>query len=333
MFGINRVVKMLKQAVFIILSSVLLTAAWSAHSFATSPALLDPAPRSVSAPVTMISTVADCPLLPGCPSGPSVPLPPMPAVEPQAAEPLVRQAEADQLIEGEGQYRGFVHVQAGTFEMGSPEGTGRVDERPLHKVFLKDYSIAQREVTVREYCRFLSQRGLIGRDKMPRVLLSSPHCPVVQEGGTFRPKEGMADRPMVCVSWYGAADYAKWAGGRLPTSAEWEKAALLSTSNPPGDYLTVLPREGDVPVAIAEPGACGMTGIIGNVWEWCSDWYAADYYAKSPVANPMGPPIGEEKVIRGGSWASPESSKRINNVHRAPPHGWFRTVGFRIVKD
>jgi len=257
----------------------------------------------------------------------------MPTVEPQAGEPQARQPEAGQLVEGEGPYRGFVYVSAGAFEMGSPDGTGRVDERPLHKVFLKDFSISQREVTVREYCRFLSQRGLVGRDKMPRVLLSSPHCPVAQAGGAFRPKEGMADKPMVCVSWHGAADYAKWAGGRLPTSAEWEKAALLSTPNLPGDYLTILPRESDVPVAIAEPGTYGVTGIIGNVWEWCSDWYGADYYAKSPVTNPMGPPIGEEKVIRGGSWASPESSKRISNINRAPPHGWFRTVGFRIVKD
>ena len=324
---------MLHYAAFISLLSLILASALSTPSGAAPATDPEAVRRTNRTRVTISSSAPDCPLLPGCPSGPSIPLPPMPTVGAQPGEPAARQAEVGQLVEGEGEYRGFVYVAAGAFEMGSPEGAGRVDERPLHKVFLKDYSIAQREVTTREYCRFLNQSGIIGRDKMPRVLLSSPHCPIVAVGSTFRPKDGMADRPMVCVSWYGAADYAKWAGGRLPSSAEWEKAALLSTSNAPGDYLTVLPREGDVPVAIAEPGAGGITGMIGNVWEWCSDWYAADYYSKSPVTNPVGPPLGEEKVIRGGSWASPESSKRISNVNRAAPYGWFRTVGFRIAKD
>lgn len=324
---------MLKCAVFISLLSILLAPCWRPPLAAAQVAGSGDAMRSGRTPVPTAASATDCPVLPACPGGLGIPLPPMPTVEQRPGEPPARQADTLDLIAGEGQYLGFVYVPAGAFEMGSSDGTGRVDERPLHKVFLKDYSIAQREVTAREYCRFLNQRGGVGRDKMQRVLLSSPYCPVVKTGNTFRPKEGMADRPMVCVSWYGAADYAKWAGGRLPTSAEWEKAALLSTANAPGDYLTVLPREGDVPVAIAEPGSCGVTGIIGNVWEWCSDWYSPDYYSKSPVANPVGPPLGEEKVMRGGSWASPEASKRISNISRAHPNGWYRTVGFRIVKD
>ncbi|MEJ2717282.1 MAG: SUMF1/EgtB/PvdO family nonheme iron enzyme [Deltaproteobacteria bacterium] len=227
----------------------------------------------------------------------------------------------------------MVLVPAGPFEMGKPSTKGRVDEQPIHKVYLKDFYIGRHEVTVKDYCRFLNTKGPIGKNKRPRVKLSSPFCPVSRKGDVFLPKKGTANRPMICVSWYGAADYARWAGGRLPTAAEWEKAALLSTVYPPRDYLTILTRKSSVPVSIAVPGIRGITGLIGNVWEWCSDWYQRDYYAQSPRSNPVGPSLGDEKEIRGGSWASPEASRRRRNRHRAPPQGYYRTVGLRIVKD
>jgi formylglycine-generating enzyme required for sulfatase activity len=227
----------------------------------------------------------------------------------------------------------MVFIPAGPFLMGSPEGTGRPDEHPRHKVQLKEFYISRTEVTAREYCRFLNAEGLMGRDGVPRVNLSDPTCPIVAYGRKFRPKKGMAFRPITCVSWYGAKDYAQWLGGRLPTAAEWEKAALLTTPNPPGDFLTILPRTSTVPVSLAVPGLKGVSGMIGNVWEWCSDWYARDYYANSSHKNPQGPSLGKLKEIRGGSWAAPEACRRITNRHKAAPQGYFRTVGFRIVMD
>lgn len=275
----------------------------------------------------------DCPLLPGCPGDVSVPLPPLMApAETSAKGPAPAVSDA-RVLEGTGKYSGMAFIPAGTFEMGSPENEGRPDERPMQRVFLKEFYIAKHQVTAREFSEFLNQQGGTSKDGAPRVKLECPDCPIVRNGKRYIAREGFEDRPVVCVSWYAASEYAQWAAGRLPTSAEWEKAALLTTPYPPGDSLVLLPRGGSVPVQIAEPGIRGVAGMMGNVWEWCSDWYAKDYYAQNPGSNPPGPAMGQEKVIRGGSWASMECSKRIKNRHKAAPRGYYRTVGFRIVKD
>ncbi len=275
----------------------------------------------------------EIPLLPGIPLGPAIPLPPMGEENSKPRAAPVSPSNDNNMVQGTGPFAGMILIPAGSFEMGSPVGEGRPDERPAHQVHLKGFYISKHQVTARAYCRFLSEHGVTAKDGLPRINLTSPDCPVEKVRKGYQPKNGMADKPMVCVSWNGAVDYAKWAGGRLPTSAEWEKAAFVTTPYPQGDFLTILTRESSVPVSIGIPGAGGITGMIGNVWEWCSDWYAGDYYAQSPSSNPAGPALGEEKVIRGGSWASVEASKRFRNVHRAHPLGCYRTVGFRIVKD
>ena len=272
------------------------------------------------------------PLLPAVPGGASMPLPPAVRREPAAKtpEPVVDGAN---LVEGTGKFSGMILIPAGTFEMGSPDGEGRPDERPLHEVFVKDFYIAKQPVTVQDYCLFLKSKGESSRDGSPRIKLDSPDCPVVKSGNSYRPKDGFADKPVVCVSWYGAIEYAEWVGGRLPTAAEREKAALLTTPHPPKDRLVFHQSEGIAPVSMAAPGVREVSGMFGSVWEWCSDWYSRDYYSQSQVNNPSGSALGEEKEIRGGSWVSPESSWRIRNRHKASPRGYFRTVGFRIVKE
>lgn len=282
-------------------------------------------------PIGSQTAPLDCPLLPGCPNGPAIPLPP--SNEPTASKQTEEVPDRSGLTEGKGKYAGLVYVPGGPFNVGSPGDEGRPDERPKHRAFIKAFYVAKHEVTAKEYSEFLNAQGEKSRDGSTRVKLDSPFCPIQKNGRYFQPKRGEEDMPVVCVSWYGAADYAEWAGGRLPTSAEWEKAASLCTPYRPPDYLTILPRKDRAPVSIAAPGLRGITGMIGNVWEWCSDWYDEDYYANSTANNPAGPPLGKEKVVRGGSWASPESSKRIKNLHKASPTGYYRTVGFRIVKD
>ncbi len=278
------------------------------------------------------SDSGDVPLLPAVPGGGSVPLPPSIRRESPAktSEPVVN---GNNLVDGTGKYLGMLLIRGGTFEMGSQEGEGRPDERPNHQVFVKDFYIAKQQVTAQDYCRFLKSQGENSRDGSARIKLDSPDCPVVKSGNTYKPKDGFADKPVVCVSWYGATEYAEWVGGRLPTAAEREKAALLTTPQPPIDRLVFHQGPGILPVSMSAPGLRGITGMFGNVWEWCSDWYSRDYYAQSQVNNPTGPALGEEKEIRGGSWVSPESSWRIRNRHKASPRGYFRTVGFRVVKD
>ena len=276
-----------------------------------------------------------CPLLPGCPGGLSVPLPPFLGTENNTTRndsPKI-DVNISGLVEGTGKYAGMALIPSGSYAMGSPERTGRVDERPVHDVFLNDFYIGKREVTVREFCRFLNNQGDSCADGASRIKLDDPNCPILKDGALYSSKPGFFDKPVTHVSWYGAMDYAVWAGGRLPTSAEWEKAALFTSTNPPADVVAMPTEETAVSVGQAAPGAIGVTGFAGNVWEWCHDWYQKDYYSQGAQTNPLGPPLGQEKIIRGGSWAAPEASRRIKNRHKAAPRGFYRTVGFRIVKE
>lgn len=277
--------------------------------------------------------VVRIPLLPSLPFGLSVPLPPTPEDE-RDNKMTVSHPYARGLMEGMGHYSGMVLIPGGEFEMGSPEGQGRLDERPTRKVILKDYYIAKYETTCQEFCDFLNSKGAYSsRDGSLRIKLNQPDCPIHKCGKIYKPKAGEENKPVVYVSWYGAQEYAAWAGGRLPTSAEWEKAALFTSRYPIPDNLGMPMESASVDVSESLSGRQGVTGMLGNVWEWCSDWYPQDRRYEPTNDNPEGPATGNEKVIRGGSWASTDASKRIQNIHRAYPGGYYKTVGFRIVKD
>lgn len=248
-------------------------------------------------------------------------------------EPPPRPQIANTFREGLGRYRDMVLVSSGPFEMGNPTDQGRPDERPNHQVSLKSFHIAKCPVSVLEYCEFLNKSGLTSREGQPRVKLDAADCPIVQNADYFRPKKGFEDKPMIYVSWFGAAEYAEWIGCRLPTEAEWEKAALATTIHPPKD---VVAPNGNGDAASDEKPSTRIEGLclmVGNVWEWCSDWYSRGYYAESPTENPTGATTGQEKVIRGGSSVAPESSMRVQNRYKAVPSGFYKTVGFRVAKD
>ena len=185
---------------------------------------------------------------------------------------------------------GMVYVPAGEFIMGSD--MGYIDEKPAHKVYLDSYYIDKYEVTFDKYDKFCEATG---REK-----------PSDKNGGR-------GNRPAINVSWKDAVTYAKWAGKRLPTEAEWEKACRAGSTGKWcfGDNESEVENyawyRGNSdnkthPVGEKKPNAWKIYDMYGNVWEWCSDWYDEGYYKNSPYKNPKGPDSGEGRAVRGGSW-------------------------------
>jgi len=213
--------------------------------------------------------------------------------------------------------QGTVPVAAGEFIMGSAPGTGAADEYPRHRVWVSGFSLDTFEVTNRRY------RACVAAGKCVRPRLVSSHL-----RNDYFENDAFADYPVIFVDHAQAKAYCEFAGGRLPTESEWEKAARGKSPSiaefPWGD------REPDCSLANmggkhscvddtdrvgrrdAGKSAVGAFDMAGNVWEWVADWYDATYYAKSPPRDPLGPGAGNLHVIRGGCWQSGASSLRVS---------------------
>lgn len=218
-------------------------------------------------------------------------------------------------------------VPAGEFTMGS---TLRADERPVHRVYLDAFYMDKYHVTVEQYAKFLE-----ATDKE-----APPEWDIMNQ-----PRH--QTRPVVNVSWFDAATYCKWAGKRLPTEAEWEKAArgtdgrLYPWGNqaPTRLHANFGKKEWAnhmalVPVGMFEMGKSpyGIYDMAGNAWEWVNDWYDHDYYKKSPAKNPQGPAKGKSKVVRGGNWLYVQEFLRSSFRFNAEPSGRQFGYGFRCAK-
>ncbi|MBI3921731.1 MAG: SUMF1/EgtB/PvdO family nonheme iron enzyme [Armatimonadetes bacterium] len=221
----------------------------------------------------------------------------------------------------------MVWIPAGEFLMGSNERSNeRADEKPPHKVYLDGYWIYKFEVTVAQYRKFCRAT----RRKMPDA-----------------PSWGWKDNhPIIDVDWFDATAYSKWAGVRLPTEAQWEKAARgtdgrkypwgnkwdrRKCANSVGKRLSGTMPVGSYPTGISP---CHVRDMSGNVFEWCADWFDEKYYAKSPGRNPIGPTSGTYRVLRGGSWAT-DVAREFAAAERSsiPPDSTISYCGgFRCAK-
>jgi len=253
----------------------------------------------------------------------------------------------------------MVYIFAGTFMMGDETGdlNGKHDwlKIPQHEVYVDAFYMDEHEVTNEQYCKFLNSTSV--KDDWERWLDSSgnhliyhdwEYCKIEKSGSRFKPKSGYENHPVVSVYWHGANEYAKWVGGRLPTEAEWERAArggLVEKKYPNGNSISHNEAnykgtggkdrwEGTAPVKSFAPNAYGLYDMAGNVYEWCSDYWDEDYYSKSPRNNPTGPSSGRYHVVRGGSWYNDSSRVRCGfrlQLRLYFVHDYFNFVGFRVV--
>ena len=223
-------------------------------------------------------------------------------------------------------------VPAGEFWMGLSEGEGLDDEQPRHKIHLDAYYIDKYEITVERYARFLESTGW--QKPLNWSMVKFPDH---------------ASRPVIGVNWIDADAYCRISGRRLPTEAEWEKAArgVAEQRFPWGGKrphasialfgqmtkfsYDILKPVGSYPEGV---GPYGAFDLAGNVAEWVQDWYDGEYYRESPEKNPPGPRNGRYKMVRGGSWSDmPVYLMAASRTSKLPPDTRNAFIGFRCAQS
>jgi formylglycine-generating enzyme required for sulfatase activity len=209
----------------------------------------------------------------------------------------------------------FVRIPAGRFTMGWDAGAPA--ERPPHAVWVDAFAIAITPATNADYARYREAAG-------------APAPPFCERAGFDDPLQ-----PVVGLAWDEAAAFAAWMGARLPTEAEWERAArggLDGARYPWGDarpdvVVAGLPRVGTTP-----SNGFGLTDLSGVCHEWCADWFADEYYAVAPADNPRGPEAGTRRVSRGGAWRHADPWSAVAHRSSLPPHLRYSDYGVRLAR-
>ena len=223
--------------------------------------------------------------------------------------------------------RRMIEIPGGMFTMGGSQEDNPDSERPAHPVNVSTFHMDAYPVTNQDYREFVNCTGY--------------KTPIHWQRGTY--PTGLARHPVSNVSYQDSKAYADWMGARLPTEAEWEKAARgtderlypwgsrfvddrCNSNNVVGTTLMV----DEYPLGRSPYGIWDMSG---NVYEWCDDYYDEDYYKFSPSTNPRGPEGGQERVIRGGFFSETRPNVRTTHRSSAPENHTRENVGFRLASS
>lgn len=228
----------------------------------------------------------------------------------------------------------MIFIPGGTFPMGADDSTAGADERPVHTVYIDSFWIDETEVTNFQY------KGCVDSGSCSPPEKSSSATRIKYYGNS-----DFDGYPVIFINWDQADIYCKWMGKRLPTEAEWEKAARGTNSirfwpwgNIPPDQerLNFNRNVGDTVAAGSYPSNISPYGVLdmaGNVQEWVFDWYSETYYKNSPTSNPSGPISGEQKITRGGSWINFDIHNRVSFRYPVLKDKGTDSIGFRCAGD
>ena len=246
---------------------------------------------------------------------------------------------------------GMVLIPGGEFQMGSRDSEADEDEKPVNTVYVDAFYMDKYEVTNAQFKAFVDANPRWQKYQTSRAYHDGDY--LKPWSGNSYPS-GKGSHPVVYVSWYAAMAYAQWAGKRLPTEAEWEKAArggLVRQNYPWGNGIgSTRANFGrnvgkTTPIGSYVPNGYGLYDMAGNVWEWCLDGYDSRFYARSPFRNPIAGDasasqivnefrrVKTSRVLRGGSWFNSATYLRVANRFRSTPTNTNGIIGFRCAMD
>jgi len=261
-----------------------------------------------------------------------------------------KQSDQSEMITPEG----MVFIPAGEFMMGTNDEQIEIylkdhpdrkrewfePERPSHCIWIDSFLIDKYLVTNAQFAEFLNEWGDT-KEENGQLLIEASREGISKSKTIWKPRKGRENNPIVYVTWFGAQKYAKWANKQLPTEAQWEKAARgnldLEFATPDGIINHTLANYGKklnktTEVGKYPPNPYGLCDMSGNAWEWCLDKYDKNYYKLTPQKNPLGPDIGNHRVLRGGAWRY--TTLFLRNAYRNHnyPDNKGAHISFRCVK-
>lgn len=283
-------------------------------------------------------------------------------VQPISAGLCFAAVDTEESPAGHNGAKDMILVPEGDFFMGSQGEKYPEDEQPQHKVYVSAFYIDRYEVSNSEFTSFLNavssktapdviKQWIVVRDDIedPQREQWFP-AEITRKGSLYAALSAFENSPVLTVSWFGADAYCRWKGGRLPTEAEWEKAARGGLDGYEFPWGNQIPTRYSgmnfgrrwpdnflaAPTAAVSDNPVngyGISGMAGSAAEWCSDWYGPRYYRESPARDPKGPGSGQKKVLRGGSWASAAMGLRVALRGADRPWSNSNSAGLRCVRD